>query len=73
MDLQKKERAELVEKLRDLHCDIQTNAKLYESKIQALNVRVIGLNSEKYLLNKKIEDLRSIMTYEKQTQSLIKV
>ena len=65
MELQKKERAELIEKLRDLHCDIQTNAKAYDSKIQALNVRIIGLNSEKFLLNKKIEDLRAIMTYEK--------
>ena len=73
MELQKKARAEFVEKLRDLHCDIQTNAKQTESKINSLNGPIIGIYSEKSLLSRKIEDLKAAMTYDRQSANLIKM
>lgn len=65
MDLQARERRELIDKLRDRHSDIQTDSKKADNQVKALSVQIENVNVEKIEIKSKVEHLNNQIMHQK--------
>lgn len=71
MDLQARERRELIDKLRDRHSDIQTDSKKADNQVKALSVQIENVNVEKIEIKSKVEHLNNQIMHQKNQKIML--
>lgn len=71
MDLQARERRELIDKLRDRHSDIQTDSKKADNQVKALSVQIENVNVEKIEIKSKVEHLNNQIMHQKNQKVML--